>query len=178
MAFFYVGPHMAGWASLEGRPFACHGVRVTTYSLHSKVVTLGPEGGWIVMSHIGWGGKQTTIYKGVETWAPKRGWIWGWSHIDWRKEGEPASTLCPEGGWIVMSHIGWRGKQTTIYKGVETWVPNGGKQTIYRGVETWAPKGGGFGGGPTSIGGRKENQRGFGGGPTSIGGRKESQRVP
>ena len=29
--------------------------------------TLGPEGGWIVMSHIGWGGEQTTIYKGVET---------------------------------------------------------------------------------------------------------------
>ena len=29
--------------------------------------TLGPEGGWIVMSHIGWGGEQTTIYKGVKT---------------------------------------------------------------------------------------------------------------
>ena len=29
--------------------------------------TLGPEGGWIVMSHIGWGEEQTTIYKGVET---------------------------------------------------------------------------------------------------------------
>ena len=25
-----------------------------------------------------------------------------------------------EGGWIVMSHIGWRGEQNTIYKGVET----------------------------------------------------------
>jgi len=44
MTFFYVGPHMAGWASLEGRPFACHGVRVTTYSLHSKVVTTGTQG--------------------------------------------------------------------------------------------------------------------------------------
>ena len=27
----------------------------------------GPEGGWIVMSHIGWGGEQTIIYKGMET---------------------------------------------------------------------------------------------------------------
>ena len=29
--------------------------------------TLGPEGGWIVMSHIRWGGEQTTIYKSVKT---------------------------------------------------------------------------------------------------------------
>ena len=29
----------------------------------------GPRRGWIVMSHIGWGGKQTTIYKGVETFS-------------------------------------------------------------------------------------------------------------
>ena len=28
---------------------------------------LGLEGRWIVMSHIGWGGEQTTIYKGVKT---------------------------------------------------------------------------------------------------------------
>ena len=27
----------------------------------------GPEGGWIVMSHIGWGGEQNTFYKGMET---------------------------------------------------------------------------------------------------------------
>ena len=26
----------------------------------------------------------------------------------------------PRRGWIVMSHIGWRGEQTTIYKCVET----------------------------------------------------------
>ena len=25
--------------------------------------------GWIVMSHIGWGGEQTTIYKGVKTFS-------------------------------------------------------------------------------------------------------------
>ena len=27
----------------------------------------GPEGGWIVMSHIDWGEEQNTLYKGVET---------------------------------------------------------------------------------------------------------------
>ena len=27
----------------------------------------GPEGGWIVVSHIGWGGEQITLYRGVET---------------------------------------------------------------------------------------------------------------
>ena len=51
---------------------------------------------------------------------PEGGWIWGRSHIDWRKERVPARTLGLEGGWIVMSHIGWGGEQTTIYKGVET----------------------------------------------------------
>ena len=52
--------------------------------------------------------------------GPQRGWIWGRSHIDWRKERGPARTLGPEGGWIVKSHIGWGGEQTTIYKDVET----------------------------------------------------------
>jgi len=51
--------------------------------------------------------------------GPKDGWIWGWSHIDWRKERVPARTLAPK-GWIVMSHIGWGGEQTTIYKNIET----------------------------------------------------------
>ena len=52
--------------------------------------------------------------------GPQRGWIWGRSHIDWIKEQVPARTLGPEGGWIVMSHIGWGGEQITLYKGVET----------------------------------------------------------
>ena len=26
----------------------------------------------------------------------------------------------PQGGWIVRSHIGWRGEQSIPYKGVET----------------------------------------------------------
>ena len=29
--------------------------------------TLGPERGWIVRSHIDWGGERNTLYKGVET---------------------------------------------------------------------------------------------------------------
>ena len=28
--------------------------------------------------------------------------------------------LGPECGWIVISHIGWRGKRNTLYNGVET----------------------------------------------------------
>ena len=31
------------------------------------VRTLGPEGGWIVISHIGWGVERNTFYKGAET---------------------------------------------------------------------------------------------------------------
>ena len=34
--------------------------------------TLGLKGGWIVMSHIGWGGEQTTIYTGVWKLSPSR----------------------------------------------------------------------------------------------------------
>ena len=29
-------------------------------------------------------------------------------------------TLGPNGGWIVRSHIGWRGERSIFYKGVET----------------------------------------------------------
>ena len=32
----------------------------------------GPEGGWIVMSHIGWGGEQNTLYKSVKTFPSRR----------------------------------------------------------------------------------------------------------
>ena len=32
-----------------------------------SAMTLGPEGRWIVMYHIGWGREQTIIYKGVKT---------------------------------------------------------------------------------------------------------------
>ena len=34
--------------------------------------TLAPKGGWIVMSHIGWGGEQNTFYKGMETFPSIR----------------------------------------------------------------------------------------------------------
>ena len=39
-----------------------------------------------MMSHIGWGGEQNTLYKDVRPWR----------------------------GWIVMSHIGWGGEQNTL----------------------------------------------------------------
>ena len=78
------------------------------------VRTLGPRGG-------GFGGGPASIGGRKECqrgrWAPKGG---GLSRIDWRKERVPARTLGPEGGWIVMFHIGWGGEQTTVYKGVET----------------------------------------------------------
>ena len=32
----------------------------------------------------------------------------------------PARTLGPKGGWIVRSHIGWKGERNILYKGVET----------------------------------------------------------
>ena len=33
----------------------------------ARMLGPGPKRGWIVMSHIGWGGEQNTLYKGVET---------------------------------------------------------------------------------------------------------------
>ena len=62
------------------------------------------------MSHVGWGG---------EHWAPKGMDLGVVPHR--LEEGKSASEDAgPRRGWIVMSHIGWRGEQTTIYKGVET----------------------------------------------------------
>ena len=78
---------------------------------------VGPQRGWIWgRSHIDWRKERVP----TRTLGPEEGWIWGWSHIDWRKEKVPARTLGPKGGWIVMSHIGWGGEQIIIYKGVET----------------------------------------------------------
>ena len=48
------------------------GFRADPHRLEEERVstrTFGPEGGWIVMSHIDWGGEQITIYKGVETFS-------------------------------------------------------------------------------------------------------------
>ena len=50
------------------------------------------------MSHIGWGGEQTSIYKAQ------------------------CLTLKSFVTAHVMSHIGWGGEQTSIYKGVETFL--------------------------------------------------------
>ena len=59
----------------------------------------------------------------VRTLAPKGGGGGGAGGVaDWRKKQVPTRTLGSEGGWIVMSHIGWGGEQTTLYKGVETFL--------------------------------------------------------
>ena len=56
------------------------------------------------------------------------------------EEGKSASKdVGPEGGWIVMSHIGWEGEQNTIYKGVETFPSFQSLQSL-EGTR-WTPKG-------------------------------------
>ena len=40
------------------------------------------------------------------------------SYIDWKKERVSVRMLGPKGGWIVISHIGWRGERNILYKGV------------------------------------------------------------
>ena len=53
--------------------------------------------------------------------GPKRGWIWGWSHIDWRKERVPARTLAPkEGGLCCPSLVGEDNKPPFI----KVWKPS------------------------------------------------------
>ena len=39
----------------------------------------------------------------------------------------PARMLDLEGGWIVMSHIGWEGEQTTIYR---VWKPSPSRRVL------------------------------------------------
>ena len=58
-------------------------------------------------------GDPTSIGEGNECprghWAPKGGWIVR-SHIDWRGEGVPARTLGSERGVDCELHIDWRGE--------------------------------------------------------------------
>jgi len=55
----------------------------------------------------------------ARTLRPKGGWIEG-SHIDWRRKRVPARTLGPKGGWIVRSHIGWEEYKTFF---IRVWKP-------------------------------------------------------
>ena len=66
--------------------------------------------GWIWgRSHIDGRKERVSARTSMDT-GPQRGWIWGRSHIDGRKERVSTRTLGPEGGWIVMSHIGCGGE--------------------------------------------------------------------
>ena len=60
--------------------------------------------------------RETSASKDV---GPRRGWIVR-SHVDWRGEQVSARMLGSEGGWIVRSHISWRRERNILYKGVET----------------------------------------------------------
>ena len=42
------------------------------------------------------------------------------SHNQFKRERVLAKKLGPEGGWIVRSHVNWRGERSIVYKGVET----------------------------------------------------------
>ena len=50
---------------------------------------------------------------------PLRRWI---GRVPYRLERETSASkdVGPQKGWIVRSHVGWRGEQNTFYKGVET----------------------------------------------------------
>ena len=101
----------------------------------------GLQGGWIVRSHIGWRGERNISYKGVETsleqtrFKTLRGSPGGKAQrgqyllaVDldcYKWYQSQALAVCQGGrwaprGWIVRSHIGWRGERNISYKGVET----------------------------------------------------------
>ena len=79
---------------------------------------LGPEAGWIVRSHIGWGGERSILYKGVKP-LPSRRVLkilrgnskrtifasGGLELLQWYQGqslgGVSTRTLSPEGGWTL-----------------------------------------------------------------------------
>ena len=68
-------------------------------------------------------------------WSQKG--VIGRSPIHWRRERVPARTLGLKKGWIVRSHVGWRRKQSIIYKSVET----SPKQTRFKNLEKSSKRG-------------------------------------
>ena len=79
-------------------------------------------------SHIGWRGERNIPYKGVET-SPLResskGTISASSGLELLQMVSElvwcaSEDAGPPSGWIVRSHIGWRGEQSIPCKGVET----------------------------------------------------------
>ena len=78
-----------------------------------------PRRGWI-------GRSPTPIGEGNERqrghWASKRGDCYKWYESQ-TSGNVPVKRLSPKGGWTVRSHIGWRGEQNTLYKGVKMSCP-------------------------------------------------------
>ena len=97
---------------------------------------------YLVRSRIGWRREQSIPYMGVETSSQQTcfktmrltaicngskrticasGGLWLLQMVSEPDTGGvPATTLGPQEGWIVRSHISWRGKRNIPYKGVET----------------------------------------------------------
>ena len=102
------------------------------------------------MSHVGWGGEQTTIYKSVKTSPSRRAF-----------QGKPER----ESSKRIISASGGSGRlQMASEPDTERCasllaIPRRGIDTRQCASKDARPKGGGFGGGPTSIRGRKECHR-------------------
>ena len=63
------------------------------------------------------GGHPSVCQRGP--WGPK-GVRLGGFHIDWRGGTSVSKDARPRRGWIVRSHIGWRGERNILYKDVGT----------------------------------------------------------
>ena len=112
-------------------------------SIRERNEILGPEGGWILRSHIDW--RRTSVSEDV---GSRREWILR-SHIDWRRTSvsedvgsrkgvdceipywlERGISVSEDAGlgvkwrWIVRSHINWREERvsTRILDPEERWI--------------------------------------------------------
>ena len=66
------------------------------------VRTLGPEGGWIVRSHIDWGGERNILYKGMET-SPYQTCF---KNLEGKPENEsPKRTISASGGLRPLQYV-------------------------------------------------------------------------
>ena len=106
------------------------------YEIYSLRVEIYPNPIVLVRSHIGWRGERRIASKVVEISpyqtrfktlreSQKRQYLVSvdLSYYKWYQSltlgSMPARTLGPQEGWIVRSHIGWRGERSILYKGVE-----------------------------------------------------------
>ena len=54
--------------------------------------------------------KDSGFRRGVVGKENEMGVDWGVQYRLEKRERVPAKTLSPEGGWIVRSHVGWKGE--------------------------------------------------------------------